>query len=171
MINSADSWRLSKKILLASSVHDPAQPGGAVGGKGGATLGDLSGLARVVSGGPTMVDGALQYDGSKVRTYSTTAAHCSALQYTATRCNWRYNDGRRRPVVRWQQGKDILSILLHTATHCYTLLHTATHRNTLQHTATHCNTLQHIATHCNTLQHTATRCNTLEHSITLYDTL
>ena len=44
--------------VTASSVHDPEQPGGAVGGKGGATLGDLSGLGPLVAGGPTMVDGA-----------------------------------------------------------------------------------------------------------------
>ena len=52
--------------VTASSVHDPEQPGGAVGGKGGATLGDLSGLGPLVAGGPTMVDGSIEYDGSKV---------------------------------------------------------------------------------------------------------
>ena len=52
--------------VTASSVHDPEQPGGAVGGKGGATLGDLSGLGPLTTGGPTMVDGATAYDGSKV---------------------------------------------------------------------------------------------------------
>ena len=38
------SPKVSRIVVTASSVHDPEQPGGAVGGKGGATLGDLSGL-------------------------------------------------------------------------------------------------------------------------------
>ena len=50
--------KVSRIVVTASSVHDPKQPGGAVGGKGGATLGDLSGLGPLVAGGPTMVDGA-----------------------------------------------------------------------------------------------------------------
>ena len=58
--------RGGRVVVTASSVHDPAQPGGAVGGKGGATLGDLRGLARLEPGGPTMVDGAAVYDGGKV---------------------------------------------------------------------------------------------------------
>ncbi len=57
---------VSRIVVTASSVHDPEQPGGAVGGKGGATLGDLSGLGPLAPGGPTMVDGAIEYDGSKV---------------------------------------------------------------------------------------------------------
>ena len=58
--------KVSRIVVTASSVHDPEQPGGAVGGKGGATLGDLSGLGPLTTGGPTMVDGATAYDGSKV---------------------------------------------------------------------------------------------------------
>ena len=58
--------RRGRIVVTASSVHDPAQPGGAVGGAGGATLGDLSGLAKLEDGGPTMVDGAAAYDGGKV---------------------------------------------------------------------------------------------------------
>ena len=58
--------KVSRIVVTASSVHDPEQPGGAVGGKGGATLGDLSGLGPLAPGGPTMVDGAIEYDGSKV---------------------------------------------------------------------------------------------------------
>ena len=58
-----------------------------------------------------------------------TAAHCNALQHTATHCNTQ-----------------------HAATHCNTLQHTATHCNTLQRTATR-NTLQHTATHCSTHGH------------------
>ena len=53
-------------VVTSSSVHDPDQPGGAVGGKGGATLGDLSGFGNTALNGPTMADGALEYDGSKV---------------------------------------------------------------------------------------------------------
>jgi len=53
-------------VVTASSVHDPDQPGGAVNGKSGATLGDLSGLGAVDVAGPTMADGAIGYDGSKV---------------------------------------------------------------------------------------------------------
>ena len=56
--------KVSRIVVTASSVHDPDQPGGAVGGKGGATLGDLSGLGPLTTGGPTMVDGAIEYDGS-----------------------------------------------------------------------------------------------------------
>lgn len=56
----------NRLVVTASSVHDPEQPGGAVGGKGGATLGDLSGLCKLTAGGSTMVDGAAEYDGSKV---------------------------------------------------------------------------------------------------------
>ena len=56
--------KVSRIVVTASSVHDPEQPGGAVGGKGGATLGDLSGLGPLTTGGPTMVDGATAYDGS-----------------------------------------------------------------------------------------------------------
>ena len=58
--------KVSRIVVTASSVHDPDQPGGAVGGKGGATLGDLSGLGPLAPGGPTMVDGSIKYDGSKV---------------------------------------------------------------------------------------------------------
>ena len=56
----------ARLVVTASSVHDPEQPGGAVGGAGGATLGDLSGLGPLVDGGATMVDGAVEYDGGKV---------------------------------------------------------------------------------------------------------
>ena len=56
--------KVSRIVVTASSVHDPEQPGGAVGGKGGATLGDLRGLGPLTTGGPTMVDGATEYDGS-----------------------------------------------------------------------------------------------------------
>lgn len=53
--------------VTASSVHDPEQPGGAVGGKGGATLGDLSGLGAIAGeSDAVMIDGACEYDGSKV---------------------------------------------------------------------------------------------------------
>lgn len=52
-------------VVTASSVHDPDQPGGAVNGKSGATLGDLSGFAAT-SGPMVMCDGATEYDGSKV---------------------------------------------------------------------------------------------------------
>jgi light-dependent protochlorophyllide reductase len=54
---------LSRLVVTASSVHDPEQPGGAVGGKGGATLGDLSGI---IANGAPMPDGASEYDGGKV---------------------------------------------------------------------------------------------------------
>ena len=56
-------------VTVASSVHDPEGPGGAVGGKGGATLGDLSGVGMRLDtnpNGPTMPDGVLKYDGGKV---------------------------------------------------------------------------------------------------------
>jgi light-dependent protochlorophyllide reductase len=57
-------------VVTASGVHDPEQPGGNVRGEGGATLGDLSGLgalgAAVDGRDATMVDGAIEYDGSKV---------------------------------------------------------------------------------------------------------
>jgi len=55
-------------VVTASSVHDPNQPGGAVGGKDGATLGDLRGLKKTNPGpgGAAMVDGAAEYDGGKV---------------------------------------------------------------------------------------------------------
>lgn len=64
----ANTGGSSRLVVTASSVHDPEQPGGAVGGKGGATLGDLSGLGAVDAGvgSATMVDGASEYDGSKV---------------------------------------------------------------------------------------------------------
>jgi len=62
-------------VVTASSVHDPEGPGGRSGRGGkGATLGDLSGLGvdlREIdppNGGPappTMVDGSIEYDGSK----------------------------------------------------------------------------------------------------------
>ncbi|KAJ1447937.1 hypothetical protein M885DRAFT_540997 [Pelagophyceae sp. CCMP2097] len=50
-------------VVTASSVHDPLQPGGDVGGKGGATLGDLSGFFGKKTGS-AMVDGGA-YDGGK----------------------------------------------------------------------------------------------------------
>jgi light-dependent protochlorophyllide reductase len=56
-------------VVMASSVHDPEAPGGAVGGKDGATLGDLSGLGINLlenTNGPTMADGSVEYNGSKV---------------------------------------------------------------------------------------------------------
>jgi light-dependent protochlorophyllide reductase len=58
-----------KLVVTASSVHDPEAPGGAVGGKGGATLGDLSGLGIQLDknpNGPTMPDGLVEYDGGKI---------------------------------------------------------------------------------------------------------
>jgi len=65
--------RQGRIIITASSVHDPEGPGGAVGGKGGATLGDLSGLGINLLDPelpplqrPTMVDGSIPYDGGKV---------------------------------------------------------------------------------------------------------
>lgn len=62
----ASNGGLGRLVVTASSVHDPEQPGGAVGGKSGATLGDLSGLGATAPDGPTMADGAREYDGSKV---------------------------------------------------------------------------------------------------------
>jgi len=56
-------------VITASSVHDPEAPGGAVGGKGGATLGDLSGFGIRLDqtpNGPTMPDGVVDYDGGKI---------------------------------------------------------------------------------------------------------
>ena len=56
-------------VVTSSSVHDPESPGGAVGGKDGATLGDLSGLGVNLKSnpqGPTMPDGVVDYNGSKV---------------------------------------------------------------------------------------------------------
>jgi light-dependent protochlorophyllide reductase len=61
-------------VITASSVHDPDGPGGAVGGKGGATLGDLSGLGINLANNnnnnsdeqPTMPDGSITYDGGKI---------------------------------------------------------------------------------------------------------
>jgi protochlorophyllide reductase len=56
-------------ITTASSVHDPEAPGGAVGGKGGATLGDMSGIGVRLDtnpDGPTMPDGSIEYNGGKV---------------------------------------------------------------------------------------------------------
>jgi len=58
-------------VVTASSVHDPDSPGGNVGGKGGATLGDLSGLGVQLDGEEggalaTMADGSTEYNGSKV---------------------------------------------------------------------------------------------------------
>lgn len=58
-------------VVTASSVHDPEGPGGAVGGKGGATLGDLSGFGiRLIDDSEgnlaTMPDGVLTYDGGKI---------------------------------------------------------------------------------------------------------
>jgi len=56
-------------VTTASSVHDPEGAGGAVGGKGGATLGDLSGFGIRLNtnpDGPTMPDGSFEYDGGKV---------------------------------------------------------------------------------------------------------
>lgn len=63
--------RFNRLVVTASSVHDPDSPGGAVGGKGGATLGDLSGLgvnlqSESTAAAPTMVDGTIEYDGGKV---------------------------------------------------------------------------------------------------------
>ena len=60
-------------VVTASSVHDPEQPGGAVGGKDGASLGDLSGIGARLSGlygsaagDAVMPDGSRTYSGSKV---------------------------------------------------------------------------------------------------------
>jgi light-dependent protochlorophyllide reductase len=56
-------------VTTASSVHDPEGPGGAVGGEGGATVGDLSGLGvRLDTNpeGPTMPDGSVEYNGGKI---------------------------------------------------------------------------------------------------------
>lgn len=62
----ASSGGACRLVVTASSVHDPEQPGGAVGGKSGATLGDLSGLGDTSPSGALMADGAVEYDGSKV---------------------------------------------------------------------------------------------------------
>lgn len=62
----ASNGGAGRLVVTASSVHDPDQPGGAVNGKSGATLGDLSGLGAIDLNGPTMADGAIEYDGSKV---------------------------------------------------------------------------------------------------------
>ena len=53
----------AKVIVTASGVHDPASPGGLVGGNPatGATLGDLSGLKT----GAIMIDGSSKYCGAK----------------------------------------------------------------------------------------------------------
>ena len=61
----ASNGGAGRLCVTASSVHDPEQPGGAVGGKGGATLGDLSGLG-LTEGRVTMADGSAEYDGGKV---------------------------------------------------------------------------------------------------------
>jgi NAD(P)-dependent dehydrogenase (short-subunit alcohol dehydrogenase family) len=60
-------------VVTASSVHDPEQPGGAVGGKDGASLGDLSGVGAYMTGlwgsaagDVVMPDGATEYSGGKV---------------------------------------------------------------------------------------------------------
>mmetsp|Transcript_27774 Transcript_27774/g.65196 ORF Transcript_27774/g.65196 Transcript_27774/m.65196 type:complete len:360 (-) Transcript_27774:120-1199(-) len=65
------SSNIARLVVTASSVHDPEGPGGAVNGKDGATLGDLSGLGINLSatkdgGGASMVDGTVEYNGSKV---------------------------------------------------------------------------------------------------------
>lgn len=60
---------IDRLVVTASSVHDPDSPGGSIGGKGGATLGDISGLGHrldVHPNGPTMIDGSINYDGRKV---------------------------------------------------------------------------------------------------------
>lgn len=60
---------LSRLVVTASSVHDPETPGGSVRGKGGATLGGLSGFGIRLDKDPdgaTMPDGANEYDGMKV---------------------------------------------------------------------------------------------------------
>ena len=56
----------NRLVVTASSVHDPEQPGGAVGGSGGATLGDLSGFGCKEGEAAVMPDGATEYDGGKV---------------------------------------------------------------------------------------------------------
>eukprot|EP00977_Amphora_coffeiformis_P003592 scaffold701_cov158-Amphora_coffeaeformis.AAC.20 len=56
-------------VITSSSVHDPATKAGKSGSGQGATLGDLSGLGvnlRDNPSGPTMVDGQVEYDGTKV---------------------------------------------------------------------------------------------------------
>jgi len=58
----------ARLVVTASSVHDPESGGGKSGGQS-ATVGDLSGLGvnlRTHPKGPTMVDGAIQYNGGKV---------------------------------------------------------------------------------------------------------
>jgi NAD(P)-dependent dehydrogenase (short-subunit alcohol dehydrogenase family) len=69
--SSSSSGNSGRIVITASSVHDPEGPGGAVGGKGGATLGDLSGLGINLTGKnnsdePTMPDGSITYDGGKI---------------------------------------------------------------------------------------------------------
>jgi len=93
------------------------------------------------------------------RAFAPNAAHCNALQHTATYCQF---------ALSWHTE--------HPAVHCSTMRRTARHCNTLQHTHQHVadpvptclhdtlitlqhseirSTLQHIAIHCNTLQHIA----------------
>ncbi|OEU13121.1 NAD(P)-binding protein [Fragilariopsis cylindrus CCMP1102] len=72
--SSSSSGNSGRIVITASSVHDPEGPGGAVGGKGGATLGDLSGLGINLTDknknnsadAPTMPDGSITYDGGKI---------------------------------------------------------------------------------------------------------
>ena len=72
--SSSSSGNSGRIVITASSVHDPEGPGGAVGGKGGATLGDLSGLGINLTTDkknnseepPTMPDGSITYDGGKI---------------------------------------------------------------------------------------------------------
>ena len=72
--SSSGSGNSGRIVITASSVHDPEGPGGAVGGKGGATLGDLSGLGINLTTDkknnseelPTMPDGSITYDGGKI---------------------------------------------------------------------------------------------------------
>ncbi len=75
----------ARLVVTASGVHDPEQPGGAVRGESGASLGSLSGLGDTSEGGATMVDGALTYDGSKVYKDSKL---CNVLFYREAQRRW-----------------------------------------------------------------------------------
>jgi len=80
--------------------------------------------------------------------WQRTAAHCNALQHTAT-------NTLQHAATNILQGK----ISVRTCKF-YAGGRNIARLPKLPHTATHCNTMQCIATHCNKLQHTATRCKT-----------
>jgi NAD(P)-dependent dehydrogenase (short-subunit alcohol dehydrogenase family) len=97
--SSSGSGNSSGRIVItASSVHDPEGPGGAVGGKGGATLGDLSGLGINLTDNknnseelPTMPDGSLIYDGGKIYKDSKL---CNLLFMREAVKRWGGNNGK-----------------------------------------------------------------------------